>query len=107
MKYEINKGERILTAWLINNIKGVNRTDARLITKVYEHLDLGEVQGAVPLKDLKKLFAVDLADLEVKWITDHINKAFDKQEIPPSLASYTLSLEDKLKIEDTEDMDKE
>ena len=54
MKYEVNKGERALTAWLITNRPGVDRTNARVVTEIYESLELDDVQGAVPLSELRE-----------------------------------------------------
>lgn len=98
MIYIISKGERILVTWLINQLEGVNRTDARLITKVEEHLELDDV-ARVPVATINEKSKFELVDLEVAWITDHINKTFDTQKMPPSLAKHALSLEDKLKEE--------
>lgn len=102
MEYVISKGERVLVAVLINSLPGVNRTDARLVTKVSDHLALEEV-GSVPVVELGEVNEFDLAELEVSWITDHLNKAFEKQEVPPGLAKHALSLEEKLKVEEQED----
>ena len=98
MKYTISKGERILINWLIDQLKGVNRTDARLIAKIDEHLELGEVQTAVPVSEVNDVNKFELAELEVSWVLDHIDKEFEKQAILPSLAKYALSVENKFKV---------
>ncbi len=97
MKFKISKGERVLVSWLIVNLPGVNRTDGRLVTKIGDHLDLHEVAVPVPLEDAKSKSEYELAELEVQWILDHIEKAFNKQEIPPNLAMHAFSLEDVIK----------
>ena len=101
MIYTISKGERVLVTWLINQLEGVNRTDARLITKVEEHLELDDV-ATVPVAVIHEKAEFELVDLEVAWILDHINKVFDTQKMPPTLAKYALSLEEALKEESKE-----
>ena len=100
MKYVFTKGERLAVAIIINQIEGVNRTDARLVSKIDEHLELGEVQAGVPLPGMGEVAEFDLADLEVEWIKDHINKSFEQQKMPPFIAGSALSLEDKLKVDE-------
>ena len=97
MKYEVNKGERALTAWLITNRPGVDRTNARVITKVYESLELDDVQGAIPLNKLHEESKVELAEFEAQWIIDQLNQAFEKTQVPANLSMYALSLDDKLR----------
>ena len=96
MKYNICKGERAFALWLINNIKGVNRTDGRLASNVIENLELDSVRS-VPVEALSHSANFELSELEGKWILDNINTAFDKQSVPPSLAKHALSLEDNIK----------
>ncbi len=102
MNYVFTKGERLAVSIVINQIEGVNRTDARLISKVDEHLELGEVLAGVPIASMGEKAEFDLADLEVDWIKDHVNKAFDAQKVPPFIAGSALSLEDKLKVDEPE-----
>lgn len=99
MKYIFTKGERLAIAVIINQLEGVNRTDARLVSKVDEHLELGEVQAGVTPDKMGDVAEFELAELEVEWIKDHINKSFEKQKVPPFAAGSALSLEDKLKAE--------
>ena len=99
MKYTFTKGERLAVAIVINQLEGVNRTDARLVSKVDEHLELGEVQLGVPLANMGEVAEFELAELEVEWIQDHIDKSFKKQRVPPFVAPHALSLEEKLKAE--------
>lgn len=99
MKYIFTKGERLAVSIIINQLEGVNRTDARLVSKVDEHLELGEVQVGVALVDMGKVAEFELAELEVEWIKDHINKSFEQQKVPPFVAGSALSLEEKLKAE--------
>ena len=103
MKYTLTKGERLTVSIIINQIEGVNRTDARLISKVDEHLELSEVLAGVPIAKMGETAGFDLAELEVEWIKDHINKAFEAQKIPPFVAGSALSLEDKLKVEEAKE----
>jgi hypothetical protein len=100
MKYRISKGERVLVSWLIVNLPGVNRTDGRLVTKIGDHLDLHEVAVPVPFEDAKSVSDYELSELEVQWILDHIEKAFNKQEVPSNLATHAFSLEDTIKPEE-------
>ena len=103
MKYVLTKGERLVVSIIINQIEGVNRTDARLISKVDEHLELSEVMAGVPVAKMEEVAEFDLAELEVEWIKDHVNKAFEAQKVPPFAAGSALSLEDKLKNEPEEE----
>ncbi len=104
MKYTLFKGERLLVAILINNLPGVNRTDGRLVSKVHEHLVLAEVQmGTMPIPVMEDKSEYELAELEALWIMDHINKSFEKSQVPPNLAKYAFSLEDKLKVDEPEE----
>jgi len=103
MKYVFTKGERLAVSIIINQIEGVNRTDARLISKVDEHLELSEVLAGVPIASMGEVAEFDLAELEVEWIKDHINKAFEAQKVPPFVAGSALSLEEKLKDEPEEE----
>ena len=96
MKYMFTKGERLAVSIIINQIEGVNRTDARLISKIDEHMELSEVLAGVPVASMGEIAGFDLAELEVEWIKDHINKTFDTQKMPPFVAGSALSLEDKL-----------
>ena len=96
MSYPITKAERAVTLQLISTLKGVNRTDGRLIGKIEDDLRLGEVV-AVAQADVDVTDTFDLGELEVAWILDHVNKAFEKSEMPPMMAKYALSLEAKLK----------
>ena len=108
MKYEVNKGERAFTAWLITNRPGVDRTNARVIAEVYESLELDDVQGAVPLSELREESKAELAEFAAQWIVDQLQQAFDKSQVPANLSMYALSLEDKLKASlPTEDQDDE
>ena len=104
MKCVLTKGERLAVSIIINQIEGVNRTDARLISKVDEHLKLGEVLTGVPIAKMGETAEFDLAELEVEWIKDHVNKAFEAQKIPPFVAGSALSLEDKLNLAKPEDV---
>ena len=99
MKYIFTKGERLAVSVIIAQLEGVNRTDARLISKVDEHLELDEVQAGVPIINMGDRAEFELAVLEVEWIQDHINKCFDKQKVPPFIAKHVLSLENKFKPE--------
>jgi len=98
MMHEISKGERILVSWLIGKLEGVNRTDARLIRKVSEHLELDDVMS-VPMDEIEEASEFELAELETEWILDYIDKSFGKQEVPPALSKYALSMEEKFKQE--------
>jgi len=107
MKYIFTQGERLAVAIIINQIEGVNRTDARLISKVDEHLVLSEVQNTgVPIAEMGKAAEFELAELEVEWIKDHINKSFEQQKVPPFVAGSALSLEEKLKADPKEKLEK-
>lgn len=98
MKYEVNKGERALTAWVITNRTGVDKTNARVVAKVYESLDLDDVQGAVPLSELRgNESKVELLEAEAQWIIDQLQAAFDKSQVPANLSMYALSLDEKLR----------
>jgi len=100
--YNISNGERAVVLMLINKIDGVNRTDGRLVVKVQEHLRTEEVIQ-VPIAELDDTEDYELTELEVEWLIDHIDKSFNKQEMPPSFARFALSLEEKLK--DAEEVD--
>lgn len=106
MKYKISKGERVFVSWLIINLPGVNRTDGRLVTKIGDHLNLDEVAIPVPVEDAKSVSEFELAELEVQWILDHIEKAFNKQETPSHLAKHAFSLEDVIKPKEKDEKPK-
>ncbi len=97
MEYKISKGERALVLWIISQLPGVNRTDARLVSKVREHMLLEEVENGIPKKEIEDTSAIDLAELEVAWVLDHINKMFEASKVPPMISDMALSLEDKFR----------
>lgn len=96
--YTITKAERAMVLALISTLKGVNRTDGRLIASIEEKLRLEEV-ASVLKTEANMVEEFDLVELEVKWILDRIGKVFDGSEMQPALVGYALSLENKLKAE--------
>ena len=96
MEFVFSKGERFVVAFMIGQLAGVNRTDARLVAKVSEHLELDVVQS-IPNAELTQEGEFELATLEIDWVLDHINKTFNDQKMPPMSSRFALSLEDKLK----------
>lgn len=93
--YQLNAADRFIVGWLIGQLSGVNRTDARIISSLDSKLKLedvpswkrGEEGDAEPF---------ELTKIEVDWIRDHIDAKFKEQKVPPQLSQPTTALDDYL-----------
>lgn len=92
---KLTKGDRLVVGWAIGQMQGVNKTDARLVVSLQDHLKLDEVTE-VKHEELDQNSDYEISDLQLGWIKDQMNGAFDAAKVPPPLARYTLALLEKV-----------
>ena len=100
MEVPVSTGERFVVSNLITNKGTTNRTDARLVVNVEDHLELSaedNLGGSITLDEAKDENIYTLSQLEAEWILDLIEKGFVQEKMPIRLARFALTLEEKLK----------
>jgi hypothetical protein len=93
--YHLDAADRFVIGWLIGQLPGVNRTDARIISSLDEKLKLGEVPSWKRGEE-GDAEPFELTKIEVDWIRDHIDAKFKEQKVPPQLSQPVTKLDDYL-----------
>jgi len=100
MELSITKGECIFIARSMNMLDGANRTDSRLIVSIQEDFDLEKTaksdEETTP-EHLLDVYTFKVSKIQCEWLTDQINKRFEKHDVRAFEARYALNLEDKIK----------
>jgi len=100
---EVTKGDLVCLAWLIQNRPGVDKSNARIIAKIEESIELflaDEISTNKRMwKESYKTIALD--SIVWDWIKDEIEKHFGTSSIPGPLASIMLALSEKLTSKET------
>jgi len=90
------KADRAVVGWLLATVRGVNRTDARIVAKLRNAFDI-ESLDTIKNKELRDEYKAEVSDLELRWVLDIIDKRFDESAVPPNLAAYVLDFEGRVK----------
>ena len=89
----LSGGEVLVIGELAKGAK-VSRTTARLVMALDEKLSFK--RGVLP-GSLEVPSVYVLTDLEVTWVAELLDRAFEAEGVPGFMASWALSLDDKLK----------
>ncbi len=90
------KADRVVVGWLLSTVKGVNRTDARIVSKLRSAFEIEDLR-AVQNEEARDEYAAEVSDLELRWVLDIIDKRFGESAVPTNLAAYVLDFEERAK----------
>ena len=91
---ELSNGERAVIFNIISTA-GVNKQDARMVISLREKLNLDDQQSFRP-SETDDSQEYDLVEVELGWIKDRLNSAFNESRVPPFLSKWAISLIEKL-----------
>lgn len=90
----LSNGERSVIYNIIVT-KGVNKQDARMVVSLNDKLNLEDPQSFRP-SETDDNQEYDLAEVELGWIKDRLNGAFNESRVPSFLSKWAISLIEKL-----------
>jgi len=94
----LKKIDGLLVFWMLNQIEGVNKTDARIVSKVEDAFDLiSKPSMELPPEEYNNDIDIEVSELELGWIRDKLESFFKQSKVPTRLGRFAIEFDDRMK----------